>query len=173
MLLVLNGHTEDTEQCLPVLFPAGLGGEVCRGEGEGKEEANSYTGHTPRCYNPSHSIFTDLSISHCSRYLCYMCGLSSSSMTLLEGDQSSTLEDLPRACYSPILLIFRVPRHAHIHVDDPHPHPHRHCSCALCWPCPFHPSATSSLCCYHHVPSRLWNIFAHSSIDFGRSVGER
>jgi hypothetical protein len=118
-------------------------------------------------------IFTDLSISHGSRYLCYMCGLSSSSMTLLEGDQSSTLEDLPRACYSPILLIFRVPKHAHIHVDDPHPHPHRHCSCALCWPCPFHPSATSSLCCYHHVPGRLWNIFAHSSIDFGRSVGER
>lgn len=115
-----NSHTEDTEQCLPVLNPAGPGGEVCRGEAGGKGESNSYTGHIPPCNNPFHSILlTDSNISLVgSRYLCYMCGPSSPSTILLEGDQSPTLEDLSRACYSPSLLIFRVPWHAHIHVDD-------------------------------------------------------
>lgn len=90
--------------------PAGPGGEVCMGEGEGKGESNSYTGHTSL-----HAIILSIPFS---RYLCYMCGPSSPSTILLEGDQSPTLEDLSRACYSPSLFIFRVPWHAHIHVDD-------------------------------------------------------
>lgn len=94
-------------------------------------------------------------------------------LTLLEGDKSPTLEDLSRACYWPSMLIFKVPGHAHIQVDDTLPRPHCHCSCALRWPHPLPPSATPSRYCYRHVPSRLWNIFPHSSIDFGRSIGDR
>lgn len=47
-----------------------------------------------------------------------------------------------------------------------------HPSCTLGRPCPFHPSAVSCLCCYLCAPGRLWTIFPHSSVDFGRLTGD-